>query len=371
MSYFYYIICLTTLLLSCGENSKKKESSAESIIKTTPVKKNEIKYVNSIRFISPEKNKQYTFGEEITVSFQTKERYPIDSSIISIDGKEIAKLGKDIKSYTLRLPDDKAGSHTLKVTCWYPNQKRGSSSIHVYLKPKEAPRKYSYELIKVFPHDTKAYTQGLQYQNGYMYEGTGQYGESSLRKINMQNGDVLSVLNLDEQHFGEGITIYKEKIYQITWRSKKGFIYDLKNFTLEATFNYNSEGWGITTAKDHLIMSDGSNKLYFINPSNFYILKEIEVYDHQGKVDQLNELEYVNGLIWANIWLSNRIVAIDPNSGVVKAELDMSQLLTEAEKSRLNDKDDVLNGIAWNSAKNTFYVTGKRWPKLFEIKIKE
>lgn len=256
------------------------------------------------------------------------------------------------------------------MTTWHPDQKRGSASVNIRLKPAEAPVKYTYDILKIYAHDPKAYTQGLLYQDGYMYEGTGQYGESSIRKIDMKTGNILSVLNIDNQLFGEGITIYKDKIYQITWRSGKGFIYDLKTFTLESTFKYNSEGWGITTAGDHLIMSDGTNKLYHIAPSDFNILKEVEVYDHKGEVTQLNELEYVDGLVWANVWLTNRIIAIDPETGVVKAELDMSDLLSPAEKAKINDKDDVLNGIAFNPEKKTFYLTGKRWPKMFEIKMK-
>lgn len=238
------------------------------------------------------------------------------------------------------------------------------------IKPAEAPVKCSYEVVKALPHDSKAYTQGLVYQDGYMYEGTGQYGESTVRKIDIKGEKILSVLSIDGQYFGEGITIFKDKIYQITWRSRKGFVYDLKTFSLESSFEYNSEGWGITTAGDHLIMSDGSNKLYHIAPSTFNVIREMEVYDHNGAVEQLNELEYVDGLVWANVWLTDRIVAIDPETGVVKYELDMSGLLTAAERERLDDEDDVLNGIAWNPEKGTFYLTGKRWPKMFEVKIK-
>ena len=368
MHYFYYLLCLT-FIFSCGRNTIKNKNQAETIVSASPIQKDEVKFVNSIKLLSPTRSKQYDFGEEITIEFENKERFPIDSSKLTINGQEIAKLGKDIKSYTYRLPSHKAGKHTLKVICWHPEHKQGSASIDIYLKPKQMPEQYGYDVINVFPHDTKAYTQGLQYHEGYMYESTGQYGESTLRKTDIKNGNILSVLNLDNQYFGEGITIYKNKIYQITWRSRKGFVYDLKTFTLESSFNYHSEGWGITTAEDHLIMSDGSNKLYVIDPTHFYILKEIEVYDHKGPVNQLNELEYVNGYVWANVWQTDRIVVIDPKTGVVTAELDLSHLLTPAEKNTIDDLDDVLNGIAWNALKNTFYVTGKRWPKMFEIKI--
>lgn len=368
MSYLYYLICLI-LLYSCGgNNAAKSKESAEANV--AAAKKDEVKYVNSIKLTSPEKNRMYNFGEEIQIGFENKDRFPVDSSVIYMDGHEIAKLGKDSSHYTFRIPDRKVGNTTIKVVAWHPENKRGVASVTIRVKPAEAPKQLDYEVVKVYPHDPKAYTQGLIYQDGYMYEGTGQYGESSIRKIDMKNGNILSVLSIDSQLFGEGITIYKDKIYQITWRSRKGFIYDLKTFTLESTFQYNSEGWGITTAGDHLIMSDGSNKLYHIAPSTFNIIKEVEVYDHNGEVTQLNELEYIDGLVWANVWLTDRIVVIDPETGVVKAELNMPNLLSAADKALTDDKDDVLNGIAWNPEKQTFYVTGKRWPKMFEIKVK-
>lgn len=369
MPYLYYFVCVI-LLYSCGGNSSRQKDSGNTEIAISTLPKEEVKYVNSIKLTSPEKNKLYSFGEEITVHFENKDRFPIDSVVISLNGYEIVKSGKDTNHFRFRIPEGKTGNTVIKVTTWHPDQKRGSASVNIRLKPAEAPVKYTYDILKIYAHDPKAYTQGLLYQDGYMYEGTGQYGESSIRKIDMKTGNILSVLNIDNQLFGEGITIYKDKIYQITWRSGKGFIYDLKTFTLESTFKYNSEGWGITTAGDHLIMSDGTNKLYHIAPSDFNILKEVEVYDHKGEVTQLNELEYVDGLVWANVWLTNRIIAIDPETGVVKAELDMSDLLSPAEKAKINDKDDVLNGIAFNPEKKTFYLTGKRWPKMFEIKMK-
>lgn len=366
MTYVLYLLCALSIY-ACGSNKKNdKEKKAPS---TTETAKDEPRYVNSIRLTSPVKNKVYDFNEEITLAFENKERFSIDSAAIYIDGRLIATTGKDVKSYTCRIPAEKVGTRTIKVMVWHPENKRGIATTTIRVKPDQAPQSYNYEVIAVYPHDPQAYTQGLIYQDGYLYEGTGQYGESSIRKTEIKSGKTLSVLNIDSQLFGEGITIYRDKIYQITWRSRKGFIYDLKTFSLESTFSYNSEGWGITTVGDELIMSDGSNKLYHIAPSTFNILKETEVWDHNGPVDQLNELEYIDGLVWANVWLTDRIVAIDPTTGAVKGELDLSSLLAASDKIRLDDKDDVLNGIAWNPEKKTFYVTGKRWPKLFEIKV--
>jgi len=363
------MICLL-LIGSCDSNKNRKQAGKgnKTEVTATPVK--EVKQINSIRLTSPKKQTTYSYGEEINIAFETKDRFPVDSAIFYLNGHPLAATGKDIHNYTFRIPEGAVGNATLKVVAFHPGQKRGAAAATIRIKPDQAPVKYDYEVVRVYPHDSKAYTQGLVYRDGYMYEGTGQYGESSIRKTDMNTGKNLSVLNIDNQLFGEGITIYGDKIYQLTWRSHKGFIYDLKTFSLESTFQYNSEGWGITTAGDHLIMSDGSNKLYHIAPSTFSIMRETEVYDHQGEVSQLNELEYVGGLVWANVWLTDRIVAIDPETGAVKGELDLSGLLTAAEKTRIDNKDEVLNGIAWNPVSRTFYVTGKRWPKLFEIKIR-
>ena len=225
------------------------------------------------------------------------------------------------------------------------------------------------ELVKTYSHATDASTQGLVYIDGIMYEGTGIKGQSTLRKIDLENNKTLSMLGLDSQYFGEGITVYKDKIYQLTWTSQKAFVYDLASFTLLTTFDYSMEqGWGLTTMGDKLIMSDGSHNLYHLDPNLFSVVKTVEVFDNKGPVTNLNELEYINGYIWANEWLTDRIVIIDPQSGEVIEELLLPNLLTASERAKLDQNDDVLNGIAYNEKKGTIYVTGKHWPKLFEIK---
>ena len=280
MTCFFYILC-AFFICSCGGNKTANKEKKTPLAAELP--KDEVRYVKSIQLTSPGKDKMYAFNEEIVIGFESKDRFPVDSAAFYIDGQQIATAGKEDRSFTYRIPEGKTGNMTIKVMAWHPDNKRGIATTTIRVKPDQAPAIYSYEVVNVFPHDPKAYTQGLIYQDGFIYEGTGQYGESSIRKTDMQTGKTLSVLNIDSQLFGEGITIYEDKIYQITWRSRKGFIYDLKTFTLESTFNYNSEGWGITTAGDHLIMSDGSNKLYHIAPSTFNILKEVEVYDHNGR----------------------------------------------------------------------------------------
>lgn len=366
MHYLVYIFCIA-VLCSCGG---KRVKHAETTTKVSQAQPAEMKVVNSLKFLSPTKDSLYRFGDDLVVEFECKKRFPLDSSVIYIDGKEMKRLGQAERQAVFPLGERKVGTISVKVIAWHPEGKQGVASTTIRVKPAQAPVKCTYEVVKEYAHDPKAYTQGLIYQDGFMYEGTGQFGESSIRKIDMSDGDVLSVLNIDSQLFGEGITIWGNKIYQITWRSRKGFVYDLATFSLESSFEYNSEGWGITTVNNELIMSDGTNKLYHIAPSTFNILGETEVYDNNGPVPQLNELEYVDGLVWANVWLTDRIVAIDPSTGVVKYELDLSGILSPAERAKLDDQDDVLNGIAWNPEKRTFYVTGKRWPKMFEIKVR-
>lgn len=369
MPYLYYIVC-SLIFFSCShqKNTRQEETVVPPFSNQTSAKK-DIKYVNDIYLTSPVPNTTFQYNAPLKIAFDTKEKLPVDSVQLFWNGKRLTTIFTGTTSHEIRIPDDKTGRNTIKLLAFHPDNKRSVASESIIVQPARAPEKLQYKVLKVYPHDIRAYTQGLVYQDGILYESTGQYGESGIRKQDMNNGKILSGLSIDNSLFGEGITIYKDKIYQLTWTSGKGFIYDLKTFSLESTFTYNTQGWGITTAGDKLIMSDGSHKLYHIAPSSFNLIKEVEVYDHNGPVKNLNELEYINGLIWANVWMEDRIVVIDPESGEVRQELDMSQLLSATEKSKLNDSDDVLNGIAWNPEKGSIYVTGKRWPKMFEIKI--
>lgn len=224
-----------------------------------------------------------------------------------------------------------------------------------------------YEIVKTYPHDRGAFTQGLVFQDGFLYESTGRNGTSSLRKVELQTGKVLQKADVDSEFFAEGMTILGEHIYQLTWQAEKGFVYDLKNFQREREFAYTGEGWGLTHDGESLIMSDGSNELRFLDPKTFSLKKIINVYDHNQPLRELNELEYVKGEIYANIWHSDKIVRIDPRSGKVLGWIDLHGLLDEKERG---DVDAVLNGIAYDAAHDRLFVTGKLWPKLFEIKIK-
>lgn len=228
------------------------------------------------------------------------------------------------------------------------------------------PPTFGYRVVNVFPHDRGAFTQGLVFQDGIFYEGTGLYARSSLRKVSPETGDVTQMKRLAPNFFGEGITIWGDKIIQLTWKSQKGFVYDKDSFDLLQEFSYPTEGWGITHDDTRLIMSDGSANLYFWNPDTLAEIGRIEVTDKGTPVVRLNELEYINGEIYANIWQTNRVARIDPNTGQVTAWIDLSGLLTPDD---LAEPVDVLNGIAYDAETDRLFVTGKLWNKIFEIEL--
>ena len=227
--------------------------------------------------------------------------------------------------------------------------------------------KYGYQIINIYPHDPNAFTQGLVFLDGRMIESTGQEGRSSLRNVELQTGRILKKVDVPYPHFAEGITLLNNKIYQLTWQDQRGFIYDAQSFEKTGEFKYNGEGWGLTTDGKSLILSDGSSRIRFLDPDSFQVTKTIAVMDGKVPVDQLNELEFVNGEIYANIWHKDRIATINPQSGRVTAWIDLAGLLQPGD---VEDTEAVLNGIAYDQSGGRLFVTGKLWPRLFEIKIK-
>lgn len=237
-------------------------------------------------------------------------------------------------------------------------------------KPAAVPQ-YNYEIVKTYPHDPTAFTQGLEFRDGVLYEGTGgKEGDnfySSLRKVDFASGKVLKKYDLPREYFGEGITIFNDKIYQLTWREMTAFVYDL-NFKKTGEFRYAGEGWGLTHDGTNLIMSDGTHVIRFVDPEDFKTVRTIVVKDENGKpVMQLNELEFVKGEIWANIWQSGWIVRIDPKDGKLLGRIDLNTMVDD-EQSK-NRRADVLNGIAYDASADRLFVTGKQWTRLFEIKV--
>jgi glutamine cyclotransferase len=231
---------------------------------------------------------------------------------------------------------------------------------------KKAPAAVAgYRVVKVYPHDRQAFTQGLQYVDGDLYEGTGQNGQSGIRKVKLETGEVLQHQPLDAKYFGEGITVWGSTIVQLTWQSEIGFVYDKASFKPIKSFKYVGEGWGLTHDGTRLIMSDGLSALRFLDPVSFKETGRVNVRDNGVAISKLNELEFVKGEILANVWQTSRVARISPKTGDVVGWIDLSGLLDAREAMGT----DVLNGIAYDAKGDRLFVTGKWWPKLFEIKI--
>ncbi len=226
---------------------------------------------------------------------------------------------------------------------------------------------YGYTVVRAYPHDREAFTQGLFWLDGYLYEGTGLEGRSSIRKVRLETGEVVQQRDVPAAYFGEGIVNWAGRLIEITWRSEMGFIYDLMTFQLQGQFAYPGEGWGLTQDGRRIIMSDGSAYLRFLDPVTLKQTGRVRVTEAGRAVDQLNELEYVRGEVLANVWQTDTIVRIDPATGRVVGRIDLSGLLNPSEI--VPGQTDVLNGIAYDAAGDRLFVTGKQWPKLFEVKL--
>jgi len=227
---------------------------------------------------------------------------------------------------------------------------------------------YGFEVVNTWPHDAGAFTQGLIFHDGALVESAGQYGESSLRRVELKTGKILKKVDLPPQFFAEGVTLLGGKLYQLTWENKRGFVYDPKTFEKKGEFRYDGQGWGLTHDGQSLILSDGTNQLRFIDPETFRVTRTISVTDGGRPLRDINELEYVRGEIYANVWHDQRIVRLDPQTGKILGWIDLAGLIPRAE---LSDEEAVLNGIAYDAAGDRLFVTGKLWPKLFEIKLKQ
>ena len=227
---------------------------------------------------------------------------------------------------------------------------------------------YSFDVVQSYPHDPKAFTQGLVWHENRLFESTGQVGTSSIREVELNSGRVIRQQDLDAPHFGEGIVLLGEQLFQITWTSGKAFVYDWKRFTRTGEFTYEGEGWGLTTDGAAIIMSNGTSSLVWRDPATFAVQKTITVTDHGTPVSQLNELEWVKGEIWANIWQSEQIARIDPATGNVTGWIDLKGILPSIDRT---GSEDVMNGIAYDAARDRLFVTGKLWSKLYEITLKQ
>ena len=229
------------------------------------------------------------------------------------------------------------------------------------------PPVYGYRIVNTYPHDPQAYTQGLVYRDGFLFESTGRRGSSFLRKVRLEDGEIVQQVPVDFQYFAEGLAVWNDRLIQLTWESNIGFVYDLTSFNLESTFRYSGEGWGLTDDGTRLIMSDGRDTLRFLDPITFEVQAQLQVTDGTVSVRDLNELEYVRGEIYANVWHTDRIARISPESGRVVGWIDLTGLLSPV--YQLDNSEAVLNGIAFDAENDRLFVTGKLWPRLFEIEL--
>jgi glutamine cyclotransferase len=229
-----------------------------------------------------------------------------------------------------------------------------------------SPPEYTFTIVQAFPHDTSAFTQGLAYSDGFLYEGTGRKGQSSLRKVRPETGVVVQQANLGSEFFGEGITIVKGRVFQLTWTSQIGFVYDLNDFHLLRKFSFSGEGWGLASNGREVFLSDGTSQIRVLDSESLHEKRRLKVHDGATPIDQLNELEFVEGQIFANIWHSNRIARISPQSGEVVGWIDLTGILSSVFHL---EAEAVLNGIAYDPVGKRLFVTGKLWPRVFEIRL--
>ena len=335
------IIFLSCFIFSCGSNSGQKKSD--------------------FSIITNAKNNTISNNETLTLSIENKKNHVIDSVIYIFDGKKIGK--------SLDLNKIKLGSQNIEAHVYFNNEHQSVSTAITVLSH-EVPKIYDFKIINEYPHDITSYTQGLEFYNDTLYESTGQKGESKLRKVDYKSGKVLKNIDLANEYFGEGLTILNNKIYQLTWQSDIGFVYDLDSFEKLNNFKYGSskEGWGLCHNNKMIYKSDGTERIWLLDPETLIEKENIQVYTHKAKILGINELEWIDGKIYANRYQKDGVAIINPINGAVIAVVDFSSL-----KERVTQHQglDVLNGIAYNPKSKTIFVTGKRWDKLFEVEIIE
>ncbi|MEN8227843.1 MAG: glutaminyl-peptide cyclotransferase [Bacteroidota bacterium] len=363
ISNLFSILLLLVIALSCGPKNGVTERRSAQTPQPSKIS----------RLTKPGKPLTIPLGEEIDIQLSTPDTVSIDSVQLFLGGElkqvfsgEPGEVINGKLKFSVPTGGERTGKTGLRLRVFYPGGKSENHSQQITFLSDLVPVNYTYRVVNEYAHDPEAYTQGLQYDDGWLYEGTGVEGSSSLRKVNIETGEVVKIRNLDQSLFGEGITVFGERIYQVTYKSQVGFIYDKSTFeVIQKVYYQNREGWGLTHNGEELIMSDGTHIIYFLDPEMFTVNRQIEVYHNKGLAQSLNELEYINGKIWANRYYTDEIVIIDPETGKVEGRINLKGIL---KTSHRKPTTDVLNGIAWDSDGERIFVTGKRWPKLFEIK---
>ncbi|MEO9802303.1 MAG: glutaminyl-peptide cyclotransferase [Reichenbachiella sp.] len=346
---FIYSIVLI-ILTGCDSSNQKKNNSKSPRIKSHS------------KIESPRNGSNYTIGD--TIEFKVS----LDDNSLLIDSIRLSHNGLIVSNNANQWETKKEtpGKKSLLISVHLSNGTVEKKRHSVTLLSEIEPNRYTYRITNTFVHDPDAFTEGLLINNNELYESTGNKGESSIRKVNMSTGEVIKSVDISAQYFGEGIGVIEDKLYMLSWKQGTGFIFNKSTLKQIGQFSYPTEGWGMTSNADTLIMSDGTNVLRFMEPESFSEYRQIEVYDKNGPIDFLNELEYVNGDIFAVRWQTEMIYIVDPLSGKVKGILDLTGIF---DYSKYERRIDVLNGIAYNSQSGKYYVTGKWWPKLFEIQL--
>ena len=334
-------IALPIIMIACGDSSEKKSKDFSIVTNTT---KNAI-----------------SNNETLTLSIKNSKNHIIDSVVYKMNNSRIED--------NLDLSSSKLGNHIIEATVNY-NGKKETVSTNIIILSSEAPKIYSFNIINEYPHDITSYTQGLEFYNGELYESTGQLGKFKLRKVDYKTGEVLENIDLAKEYFGEGLTILNDNIYQLTWQSGIGFVYDVNTLEKKSNFKYgkSKEGWGLCNDGNLLYKSDGTENIWILDPETLVEKDHIQVYRNKGKVENLNELEWINGKIYSNSYQNDGVAIINPENGAVEGLINFSLL---KKKVTQHPTLDVLNGIAYNPGTKTIFVTGKHWDKLFEVEIVE
>ncbi len=362
ISFRIAILCISILVLfACNGEGTRAVRSGHNNRKTAPEARH-------LQLVSPGFMEKIPTGQTFSIRMEWIDSIKhIDSTIIFFDSRPLIFLGEDLLTASISLKGILPGIKNLRAVVHLNSGKVESYSSQIEVLSDIVPDRYAFRVIKEFPHDKRAFTQGFEYHEGYFYEGTGQYGESSVRKTEMLTGQVLMARTISSEFFGEGITIFNDNIYQVTYRSQLGFVYNLRTFELIRKIYYqNIEAWGLANNGEEVILSDGTNIIYFMDPQYFSVNRKIEVMDHNGQVVAINELEWIDNKIWGNRYLTDEIVIIDPESGRVEGKIDLTGILKPEDK---HSRIDVLNGIAWDKEGRRLFVTGKYWPKIFQIEL--
>ncbi|TPG33335.1 glutaminyl-peptide cyclotransferase [Flavobacterium pectinovorum] len=306
--------------------------------------------------------------EAISIGILNPNSKEIDSVAYFINDKKVGST-KGAEKFKFELKNQKLGYQYLKATVYFGSDSSDATK-RVELVSNIEPKLLKYKVINTYPHDKKSFTEGLEFHNDTLYESTGQEGASYLRKYDYKTGKIFKQIDLDKKYFGEGITFINGKLFQLTWQNKTGFIYDAKTLKLEKTFAYDKdiEGWGMTNDGKYIYQTDKTEKIWKMDPATQKMVDYINVYSGTSKIKAINELEWINGKIYTNVWFKDAIAVVNPTSGAVEGILNMSNL-----RKSMPDvtTEDVLNGIAYNPKTKTIFVTGKNWSKIFEITVSE